>query len=63
MQAKKVVGMTGLPLLCEVLRSEKEDKEMVRGSLECLNLLVAPHQASHVFIAGKVFQSSYGVHI
>lgn len=41
-QAKKVLGMTGLPVLCNVLRSEREDKEMVRGSLECLNQLVAP---------------------
>ena len=39
-----MVGMTGLPVLCNVLRGEREDKEMVRGSLECLNQLVAPAQ-------------------
>lgn len=43
-QAKKVVGMTGLPVLCNVLKSDKADKEMLRGSLECLTQLVAPTQ-------------------
>ena len=36
--------MTGLPVLVNVLKNETGDKEMVRGSLECLNQLVAPTQ-------------------
>lgn len=40
--------MTGLPVLLNVLKNEKDDKEMVRGSLECLNQLVAPVQVYYL---------------
>ncbi len=30
----------GLPILCEVVREERDDLEMLRGALECLCLAV-----------------------
>ena len=42
--------MTGLPVLVNVLKNKKGDKEMIRGSLECLNQLVAPTQVCHALM-------------
>lgn len=36
--------MNGLPVLCGVLRDEKNDREMLRGALECLNASMATSQ-------------------
>lgn len=44
MQAQKILGMTGLPVLCGVIKSEQTDREMLRGALECLNIAVGPSQ-------------------
>jgi hypothetical protein len=42
MQAKKILGMTGLPVLCNILKEDRGDREMLRGALECLNIAIAP---------------------
>ena len=40
MQAQLAMGAMGLPILCEVVREERDDLEMLRGALECLCLAV-----------------------
>ena len=34
--------MTGLPVLCTILKEDNGDKHMLRGALECLNIAIAP---------------------
>ena len=41
MQAQLAVGAMGFPILCEVVREEREDLDMLRGALECLVLALA----------------------
>ena len=36
--------MTGLPVLCTILKEDQGDKHMLRGALECLNIAIAPSQ-------------------
>ena len=38
----------GFPTLCEVVRDEREDLEMLRGALEVLVLALAHGQPPHV---------------
>lgn len=45
-QAQMTVGLTGLPVLCGILKEEKGDKELLRGALECLNVAMSPAQVS-----------------
>ena len=44
-QAQLAVGAMGLPILCEVVREERDDLEMLRGALECLCLAVPASSA------------------
>ena len=43
-QGQLAVGAMGFPTLCEVVREEREDLEMLRGALETLVLALAHGQ-------------------
>ncbi|DBB15044.1 TPA: hypothetical protein ACH3X3_004627 [Trebouxia sp. C0006] len=49
--AKLAVGAHGLPLLCTVVKEERQDIEMLRGALECLTIVIGP--PSQAESAGK----------
>ena len=46
-QAQLAVGAMGLPTLCEVVREERDDIEMLRGALDCLCLSVPASSDAH----------------
>ncbi|KAL0019412.1 hypothetical protein WJX77_011077 [Trebouxia sp. C0004] len=50
-QAKVAVGALGLPMLCTVVKEERQDIEMLRGALECLTIVIGP--PSQAESAGK----------
>lgn len=41
LQGQLAVGAMGYPILCEVVREEREDLDMLHGALECLVLSLA----------------------
>lgn len=46
-QAQSAVGAMGFPILCEVVREEHKDVELLRTALECLaNAFTAPAHGS-----------------
>lgn len=57
-QAKLAVGAHGLPLLCTVVKEERQDIEMLRGALECLTIVIGP--PSQAESAGKVHNNTLG---
>ncbi len=57
-QAKLAVGAHGLPLLCTVVKEERQDIEMLRGALECLTVVIGP--PSQAESAGKVHNNTLG---
>ncbi|DBA66722.1 hypothetical protein WJX79_001922 [Trebouxia sp. C0005] len=50
-QARLAVGAHGLPMLCTVVKEERQDIEMLRGALECLTIVIGP--PSQAESAGK----------
>ena len=57
-QAKVAVGGHGLPLLCTVIKEERQDIEMLQGALECLTIVIGP--PSQAESAGKVHNDTLG---
>lgn len=57
-QAKLAVGAHGLPMLCTVVKEERQDIEMLRGALECLTIVIGP--PSQAESAGKVHNNTLG---
>jgi len=55
-QAKSAVGAHGLPLLCTVVKEERQDIEMLRGAMECLTIVIGP--PSQAESAGKVHNNT-----
>lgn len=48
-QAQAAVGAMGFPILCEVIREERKDLDMLRTALECLtNAFTSPAASSQV---------------
>eukprot|EP00955_Chlamydomonas_euryale_P118687 366555-Chlamydomonas_euryale.AAC.12 len=41
-QAQRAVGEMGMPVLATVLKDDRDDIELVRGTLEVLNLAMTP---------------------
>ena len=52
-QAKLVVGAQGLPVLIATVREGHSDIDMLRGSLECLAIVMS-HSGSQAEVLGKV---------
>lgn len=57
-QARLAVGAHGLPMLCTVVKEERQDIEMLRGALECLTIVIGP--PSQAESAGKVHNEILG---
>ncbi len=55
-QAKVAVGAHGLPVLCLVVKEERQEIEMLRGALECLTIVIGP--PSQAESAGKVHNNT-----
>lgn len=53
LQAQLAVSLQGLPLLCTVIKEDREDLDMLRTALECLQLTLG-HPANHITGSGKV---------
>lgn len=53
LQAQLAVGAQGLPVLCNIVKEEREDTDMLRAALECLTIAIGnPTQQSES--SGKV---------
>ena len=39
-QAQLAVGSQGLPVLCTIIKEEREDTDMLRAALECLTIAI-----------------------
>lgn len=53
LQAQLAVSSQGLPVLCTVIKEDREDLDMLRTALECLQLTIG-HPANHLTGSGKV---------
>lgn len=52
-QAQLAVGAQGLPVLCTIVKEEREDTDMLRAALECLTLAIG-NPTQHSQSPGKV---------
>ena len=52
-QAQLAVGAQGLPVLCTIVKEEREDTDMLRAALECLTIAIG-NPTQHTESSGKV---------
>ena len=55
LQAQLAVGAQGLPVLCNIVKEEREDTDMLRAALECLTIAIG-NPTQHSESLGKVHQ-------
>lgn len=53
-QAQLAVGAQGLPVLCTIVKEEREDTDMLRAALECLTIAIG-NPTQHPQSPGKVY--------
>lgn len=54
-QAQLALGAQGLPVLCTIVKEEREDTDMLRAALECLSIAIG-NPTQHSENTGKVLQ-------
>ena len=56
LQAQLAVGAQGLPVLCTVVKKERQDTDMLRAALECLTIAIG-NPTQHPETSSKVHRS------